>query len=182
MELTRRDALAALAATGAGSLAGCAAPRASDGGAGPIASNGAPVGDSEMETLVAVAEVVYPSAVDGVAEFVGTYTGGRVDGDDGYARGVAAAVESLDEYADEFHGDRYAALSASTRRDVLDYMSVDVVDPAPDGTAAQRVRHYVVNELLYAFYTSPTGAGLAGLENPPGHPGGTESYREGPNG
>lgn len=139
-----------------------------------------PVGDSEMETLVAVAEVVYPSAVDGVPKFVRTYTGGRVDADDAYARGVAAAVGSLDEYAEEFHGDRYAALSESTRREALDYMSVDVVDPVPDGTAAQRVRHYVVNELLYAFYTSPTGAGLAGLENPPGHPGGTESYREGP--
>ncbi|MDS0298941.1 gluconate 2-dehydrogenase subunit 3 family protein [Halogeometricum sp. S1BR25-6] len=182
MELTRRDALAALAAGGAGSLAGCAAPRASDDGTGEREGEAATVGDHEMETLVAVAEVVYPSTVDGVSEFVRTYTGGRVDGEDAYARGVAAAVESLDGYTEEFHGDRYAALPASTRREVLDYMSVDVVEPAPDGTAAQRVRYYVVNELLYAFYTSPTGAGLTGLENPPGHPGGTESYREGPNG
>jgi hypothetical protein len=42
------------------------------------------------------------------------------------------------------------------------------------------VRHLVVNDLLYALYASPTGARLAGLENPPGHPGGIESYREGP--
>jgi hypothetical protein len=181
MKLTRRDAFAALAAASAGALAGCAAPRASD-DAEPTDGEATPVGGSEMETLVAVAEVVYPSTVDGVPEFVRAYTGGRVEADDAYARGVAAAVESLDEYAAELQGDRYATLSASTRRETLDYMSVDVVDPAPDGTAAQRVRHYVVNELLYAFYTSPTGAGLAGLENPPGHPGGTASYRKGPDG
>jgi hypothetical protein len=42
------------------------------------------------------------------------------------------------------------------------------------------VRYYVVDELLYAFYASPVGGGMAGIENPPGYPGGTESYQEGP--
>ena len=179
MELSRRDALAALAAAGAGSVAGCSG-LGSDGDATATAGDAGPVGDHELSTLVAVAEVVYPSDVSDVSEFVRTYTGGRVDGDDAYARGVADAVVTLDDYAAEFHDDRYAALSHETRREMLDYMGVEVVDPDPDGTAAERVRHYLVNELLYAFYTSPTGASLAGLENPPGHPGGTASYREPP--
>jgi hypothetical protein len=53
-------------------------------------------------------------------------------------------------------------------------------DPDPDGTDAGRVRYYVVNELLYALYASPTGGELVGIENPRGYPGGTASYRRGP--
>ncbi|MFC5971632.1 gluconate 2-dehydrogenase subunit 3 family protein [Halomarina salina] len=178
MRLTRRDALAALAAGGSGALAGCSALTESD-----VWSEGTedhPVGDHEMATLVAIAEVVYPSAVDGVASFVRTYTGGRVDGDGAYATGVAEAVDALDEYTATFHDERYVALSSADRRETLDYMSVDEAEADPDGAAEQRVRYYLVNELLFAFYRSPTGAGMAGLENPPGYAGGTTSYREAP--
>lgn len=178
MELSRRDALRALAAASGASLAGCAAPTATD--AGEASATRSPVGEGELATLVAVAGVVYPSSVTGVESFVRTYTAGRVDGDDEYARGVAESIDALDEYATALHGDPYAELSPARRRKTLDVMSVDVVDPDRDGTDAQRVRYYVVNELLFALYTSPTGAALAGLENPPGHPGGIESYREGP--
>jgi len=45
-------------------------------------------------------------------------------------------------------------------------MTVDTAGPDPDGVAGERIRYYLVNELLYAFYASPTGAGLVGLENP----------------
>ncbi|QZP39683.1 gluconate 2-dehydrogenase subunit 3 family protein [Halobaculum magnesiiphilum] len=193
MQLSRRDAMLALSAAGVGSLAGCGAPVASDGpGDGTTTDNddatddenggagGDAVGDHELSTLIAVAHAVYPSAVDGVDEFVRTYTGGRVDGDGAYARGVAEAVETLDDYTENLYGVRYADLGDEERAEALDVMSVDVVDPDPDGTDPQRVRHYLVNELLYALYASPTGASLAGLENPPGHPGGTRSYQEGP--
>ncbi|GAA0202387.1 gluconate 2-dehydrogenase subunit 3 family protein [Halobaculum roseum] len=188
MQLSRRDAMLALSAAGVGSLAGCGAPVASDGpGDGTTTDDedgGArddTVGDHELSTLIAVARAVYPSAVDGVDEFVRTYTGGRVDGDGAYARGVADAVETLDEYTGNLYDAQYVDLEPADRVEALDVMSVDVAEPEPDGTDPQRVRHYLVNELLYALYASPTGASLAGLENPPGHPGGTESYREGPN-
>jgi hypothetical protein len=59
-------------------------------------------------------------------------------------------------------------------------MGVDLVDPDPDGFSAERVRFYLVNELLYALYSSPTGGTLLGLENPQGYPGGSESYQQGP--
>jgi len=59
-------------------------------------------------------------------------------------------------------------------------MSVDTADPVPDGDDVERVRYYVVNELLFALYSSPTGGELVGLENPRGNPGGLASYQRGP--
>src|SRR6056297_2525799 len=90
MELTRRDVLAALAASGA--AAGASVSLASDPGDGPV-------GDHEVDTLVAVARVVYPSAVDGVESFVGQYSVERARDRPEYASGVADAVAALDEYS-----------------------------------------------------------------------------------
>lgn len=173
MELTRRDVLAALSALGVAGSAGCAAP---------TGEADADVDDEVVRTLVAVAEAVYPSSVDGVESFVREVGVARVRRDDEYAAGVADAVGRLGAYVDGFHDESYANLSRAERRAVLDRMGVDTADPVPDGLDRERVRYYVVNELLYAFYSTPTGASLAGLENPPGHPGGTSSYRRGPDG
>jgi len=48
----------------------------------------------------------------------------------------------------------------------------------PGRTLAERVRYYVVNELLLALYASPTGGELVGLENPQGHPAGPRATNE----
>ncbi len=180
MELTRRDVVAALAAAGVGSTAGCADRL--EGLRGDGSTDGAPVGDHEVATLVALADVVYPSDVDDVEGFVRDYSAVRVREDESYARGVADAVAALDDYVSEWHAEPYASLPADDRSDLLDHMGVGTADPSADGAASERVRYYLVNELLYAFYASPTGAGLAGLENPPGYPGGHESYQRGPQG
>lgn len=179
MELTRRDVLGALSAAGVGSVSGCTellgeGPRA-DGQTGDD-----PVSAHDVETLVSIAEVVYPSGVAEIDSFVREYSVARVRDDPPYGQGVTEAVARLDDYVSEWHDDPYTDLAPSTRADVLDQMSVDAADPDPEGVASERVRYYLVNELLYAFYASPTGAGLVGLENPPGHPGGTASYQEGP--
>lgn len=179
MELTRRDVLGALSAAGVGSVSGCAELLDGDPAAGTPADED-PISAHEAETLVALAEVVYPSDVEGIDGFVRDYSVARVRDDPAYGRGVVEAVSRLDDYVAEWHEESYAELPPSTRADVLDQMSVDAADPDPDGVARERVRYYLVNELLYSFYTAPTGADLAGLENPPGHPGGTRSYREGP--
>lgn len=179
MELTRRDVLGALSAAGVGSVSGCS--DLLDGGTigeGPTDED--PITDHDVETLVALAEVVYPSGVTEIESFVRKYSVARVRDDRSYARGVSETVARLDDYVAEWHDDSYADLSASARMDVLEQMTVDTADPDPDGVAGERIRYYLVNELLYAFYASPTGAGLVGLENPPGHPGGTTSYQEGP--
>ncbi|WP_232702167.1 gluconate 2-dehydrogenase subunit 3 family protein [Halobacterium wangiae] len=171
MELTRRDVLAALAATGAAVGAGATLL---------VEPDGDPVGDHEVETLVAVAGVVYPSAVEGVESFVEQYSVNRVRERPEYAAGVADAVAALDDYSREWNEADFVALDPGVREETLDEMSVDVADPVPDGTDRERVRYYLVNELLYALFTTPTGGELAGIENPQGHPGGTSSYQRGP--
>ena len=75
---------------------------------------------------------------------------------------------------------RFAALGADRRDTVLRQLGVHTADEDPDGTRAERIRYYVVNELLYALYASPTGGELVGIENPQGYPGGRASYQRGP--
>lgn len=176
MELTRRDALAALAAGGVSVGASAAVLEGGllDGDSGTGES------DIDLDSLVAVARVVYPSSVEGVREFVETYALGRLDGREAYRDGVRAALAELDDYATDWYGDRYAALDREQRDSLLREMGVDAADPDPDGTAPERVRYYLVNELLYALYTTPTGGKLVGIENPQGYPGGTDSYQRGP--
>jgi len=175
-ELTRRDALAALGAAGVAVAGGAAAltwSRDDD-------SEDPPLGEHERKTLHAVAFTVYPSEVTGVRKFVDGYIVGRVEDDPERAAAIADAVTELDDYAMEWEDERFSALSPDVRNETLRAMGVDIADPDPDGDARERVRHYLVNELLYALFTSPTGGELVGLENPQGHPGGTESYRQPP--
>ncbi|ELY68072.1 gluconate 2-dehydrogenase subunit 3 family protein [Natrinema versiforme] len=178
MELTRRDAVAALAALGGGTLAGCAAPT----GSGPDGS-GDRAADIDTErirrTLVATAETVYPSAVTGVEPFVETFLDGRLE-TRSHAAKLDAVVAELNEAARGWYGDGFPALSPDDRDRCLREIGADTAAADPDGTAAERTRYYVVNELLLALYTSPTGSELAGIENPIGHPGGLESYQRGP--
>lgn len=172
MELTRRDVLAALAATGVAVGTG-AVLRSELGEDGPI-------GDHDVATLVAVAGVVYPSAVEGVESFVSEYSVTRVRDRPTYAAGVTDAVEALDEYTRDWYDEDFADLDPETRERALSGMDVDHANPDPEGSDRDRVRYYLVNELLYALFTTPTGGELAGIENPQGHPGGTSSYQRGP--
>ena len=184
MELTRRDALAALSVVGAGGIvAGLAA---TDGlGDGPLSE-----GDAEAELtldgvdapaiLTAAAEVLYPSEATGHREFVETYTLGRIEGREGYEAGLAETLADLDATARDWYDAPFPDLAPERRDDLLRRLGVDTGDPDPEGPLTERVRYYVVNELLFAFYASPTGGGLVGTENPIGYPGGTQSYQRGP--
>jgi hypothetical protein len=179
--LTRRDAMAALTAAGASTALGGTlswAALASDG----AGDGGGPEGfdERQRETLVALAEHLYPSAVSGIPEFVERYTVGRVRDRTEYAAGMRGALDTLDEYAVRWAEDRFAALAPDRRGALLSSMGVTIATPEPDGLDPERVRFYLVNELLFALYSSPTGGGLVGIENPQGHPGGTTSYRQPP--
>lgn len=176
MRLTRRDALAALGAVGAaGTVAGAAGlagrspPRADDGDRD--------LDGDALATLVAAAEVLFPSAVEGHRSFVETYVLGRTADRPAHRAGVAAAVATVDDAAREWYGDAYADLPAADRDAVLRELGAETAEPNPEGTVSERVRYYVVNDLLYALYSSPTGGRLVGIENPIGFPGGTASYR-----
>lgn len=189
IELTRRDAIAALAAAGVGVGGGMTllddreAVRSGPADSGTAAGGEAAgsVGDHERETMVAIAEVVYPSAVSGLDPFVGTYLDGKADRE-GFPGVLSRAVADLDTYATDWHGDQVVGLDPPTREALLREVGVDTADPDPTGTPAERIRFAVVNELLFALYASPTGGRLVGIENPQGHPGGLASYQRGPNG
>jgi hypothetical protein len=173
MELRRRDVLAALGAAGVATTGALTLDRLGD---------DAPLDEDDVAVLVAAAEVVYPGPVEGVPAFVERYTVGRTDDRPAYAAGVTDAVAELDSAAREWYDAPFADLGAARRDDVLRELGCDTADPDPEGTVAERVRFHVVNELLYALYTTPTGGELAGVENPQGHPGGTASYQRGPDG
>jgi hypothetical protein len=207
MELTRRDALVALAASGVTVGAGTAlswetfrddSRTSGDGDAAGAEGSGDRGGRStasdqadsdaedsesvafterERETLVALARTLYPSAVTGVPDFTEIYVVGRVRNRPAYAEGIKAALETLEEYATEWFDGEYRALSSADRDALLRQMGLASAAPDPAGSDPERLRYYLVNELLYALYSSPTGGKLVGIENPPGHPGGIESYR-----
>jgi hypothetical protein len=177
MDLSRRDALAALAAAGAAGVAGAAALDAETDATTAVEEStpdAASVPESGLATLVAVAETVYPSAAEGVGDFVETYVSGLPDD---RRNEVLTAAADLDATARDWHDDSLADLDRSTCDGLLRDLGVDVADPDPDGYLSERVRFHLVNELLYAFYASPTGGRLVGIENPIAYPGGTESYQ-----
>ena len=177
-ELTRRDAIAALASAGAAAGAGAYVWDSLD--------EDATKGDEpaltahDRELLDTVATRIYPSSVSGIPEFVETYVVGRVSDRPDRLAGIADSLDYLDRYAEGWYDSPYLELSPEQQRAALDAMGATVTEPDPDGSDVERLRFYLINELLYALYTSPTGGELVGLENPQGHSGGTESYQRGP--
>lgn len=190
MRLTRRDALAALAAAGVtvgggvvlteaaadGEVAGVDVPFGS-GGDGPdddeSGDGAAPtLDDAALATLTAVAAVVYPSEVEGIDGFVETYVDGRLLDDPDREAGLARALADLDDVARDWTDERFVDLDADRRDSLLSALAVDTTEPDPDGRIEERIRYYVVNDLLYALYASPAGGELVGTPNPVGHPGG----------
>lgn len=177
-ELSRRDAIAALGSVGI-AAGGLLTWEYLNGDAHPEEPT---ITERDRELLYALAEVVYPSEVSGVPEFVETYVVGRATDDPDRLDGIAESLAYVDNYAEEWYDTPFLDLSPDRRETALEAMGADVADPDPEGSDVERVRFYLVNELLYALYTSPTGGELLGLENPQGYPGGTDSYRRGPPG
>jgi hypothetical protein len=180
VKLTRRDAVAALSVVGASVAGGAVVERsrtdsegsdsASDGEDDSSASDA--LDGETLDALTAVAEVVYPSRVDGIREFVETYANGRLTADEDRREGIRTALEDLDDVAREWEDAPFTSLDDETREELMRELAVDTTEPDPEGTIPERVRYYVVNDLLYAFYASPTGSELVGTPNPIGHPGG----------
>jgi hypothetical protein len=160
MKLTRRDAIAALGAAGITSLAGCES------------LTGETEPPSEMETMVALAEVLYPSEVDPTEEFVQTFLFGRITDEEAYQTELEAGTETLNDAASDMEGDAFARLDTDQRVSVIENSDIRTGESVPDGSDIQRVNYHLVDELLFAFYSSPTGGELVGNTNPRGFPGG----------
>lgn len=180
MRLTRRDALAALTAAGVAVGGGAVFVAMDDPEPDEADATTHRLDDATVHTLVAAAEVLYPSEIDGIEEFVTRYVRGKVEERPDHGRGITDAIAYLDEYAVAWYDVEFADLDTTDRGDALERMNADTAAPVPDGSDVERVRYYVVNELLYGLYTTPTGGELVGLENPRGHPGGLASYQRGP--
>ncbi|QAU13124.1 gluconate 2-dehydrogenase subunit 3 family protein [Halorubrum sp. BOL3-1] len=181
-ELTRRDAISALAAVGIAGGGAVALSRA-DGDETDETNGGPPYGpieERDLAVLTATAEVVYPSAVDGIEGFVVDFVRGRASDRPEHAAAVADAAGHVRTWTRSWFDAEFAELAPDRREAALDRMGVREADPNPGGTDTERVRYYVVNELLLALYASPTGGELVGIENPQGHPGGADSYTRGP--
>jgi hypothetical protein len=181
MELTRRDAVAALASLGTASGA-VALGQYHDGSGNDSSKTGStelPDDDTVRRAMTGVADVVYPSSVDGVESFVTAFLAARLQRPK-HGQGIREAVATLDQRARTWYDRPVSELDPTERDQLLRGVGVDTAEEDPAGTTAERVRYYVVNELLLALYASPTGGKLVGIENPQGHPGGTESYQRGP--
>lgn len=171
MELTRRDAITALVG---GSIASGVTLTSSELIVGADDEvGGHPIADAEVDTMVAVADVVYPSEVTGIQPFVTGYVRGL---DQEYQTRMSAAAGGLDRQTRRRHGEPFDGLPVSKRDAVLRSLGVDRVQASPDGTLPERIRYYLVNELTYALLTTPKGGRLFGIENPVGYPGGIASY------
>ncbi|WP_066412528.1 gluconate 2-dehydrogenase subunit 3 family protein [Halorubrum aethiopicum] len=182
MELTRRDAAAALAAIGATGGVALGVRRATDeSAAGDTPADGERRPDDEdvRKAMAATATAVYPETVSGIDAFVDGFLDGRLDGS-AHDDGIRAAVADLESAARAWFGAPVTDLSVRDRDELLRDLGVDTAEEHPHGTTAERVRYYVVNELLLALYASPTGGELVGIENPQGYAGGAESYTRGP--
>ena len=173
-ELTRRDAIAALSAAGVATAAGVSLTWDSE------SDDDQPLSEQDRKRLHALAEILYPSEVTGTAAFVDSYVAGRIDDRPERAAEIADSLASLDRSARKRRDQSFLALSQDRQEELLQEMGIDVVDSDPEGSDTEQMRFYLVNELLFALYTSPTGAKLAGIENPQGHPGGTTSYQQPP--
>lgn len=157
MELSARDAMSALGGAGVASTVE-ATLRPEEGGLETREP-------TPTETLLALAEVLYPSDVEVTEAFVETYLFGRIDDDGGYWAEVTRGAAVLDDWAHAAHDAPFAALSVDERDALLEDMGVRLVDPVPDGTDLERLHYHLVEELLVAFYSSPTGRELVGAEH-----------------
>lgn len=139
-----------------------------------------PATSAHVKAATAVADAIYPQSVTVDESFVESAVFGRVEPTPGHFDALVETIEAVESHARARFGASVSGLSPGTRRQVLQSMNVTAVHATPDGTTAERVRFYLVNDLLYALFTSPRSRPLTGIENPPGHPGGLEAYRRAP--
>lgn len=166
MRLTRRDAAAVLAGLGLGAVVSGRLVESLDEG-------------RFSDDVAALAETVYPSAVETDGEFVRTYLAGRLERERTEYDYVRESLTALDEHAMRRYSRPFSELDVGRRDDVLRDLGVDAVAPDRSGGVPARIR-YLVDELLFVLYTSPTGGRLVGNENPTGHPGGLATYQREP--
>lgn len=174
MKLTRRDALIAL-----GGAVGVGGVMAVDSRPPDTTKkeNQTELTSDGVKSLVAAADVVYPSEVEGIDEFVSEY----VTGLPRYRQSaIEATIDELNRYSREIRGRDFREMTPQARESVLKQLGVHQSGSDPEGDLPERVRYDIVNQVLFGLFSSPKGGRLVGITNPVGYPGGYQSYQRSP--
>lgn len=134
--------------------------------------------EHKQETLIAIAKIVYPTSLSGINEFVKTYSIGKMSNRPEYRTSIINSINLIDRLSEEWYDKKYINLDKKNQESVLREIGSDTAEPKKSGSPAERIRYYIINELLYALYTTPKGGRLVGIENPQGYPGGLETYQK----
>lgn len=177
MRLTRRDAIFAVGASGLGTATASLIADGlleSDGTERVPAENTDTIELSQhsVETLRALAVVLYPSEVEVSQGFVKGYAANHPTP---WQLEIQSATEALDSAAKDWTGSPFKTLTESHRNALLRERGIDRVQADSTGTTTQRIRYYLVDGLLFALYSTPKGSSLVGIDNPQGYPGGYAS-------
>lgn len=174
MELTRRDAVKAML-VGGGAAGGSLIASEALSGTGDTRTDGEYT-DGDIDAMVGVAEVVYPSEVEVTTGFIEPYVARLSDERQG---ALSETISDLDAATRARFGRPFTdEQSASSREAMLRSLGVHRVESRPAGNVPERVRYHLVNTLLYALFTSPKGSELVGIVSPLGHPGGFGYYHD----
>lgn len=165
---TRRDMLSAVAIGTVGGVLLASVPIQRDHDR-PRERDTSALRDDELSTVAGVADVVYPTSVSISTEFLLGYAR-RLD--PSRMAEFRAVLRELNRESRVVFGMDFGDASDDEREALLRALGVDSTYPRPDGTLAGRIRYHVVNGLLYALFTTPSGTQLVGVDNPKGHPGG----------
>lgn len=171
MKLTRRDAVKALLGGGFASAATVASSELIVNAKNSYATR--PMTDAQEEIFISIAEVVYPPEVAGISEFAQEYLQGL---DEANKTMISEATNELDRQSRRRLGRPFVELTIRKRQVFLRSMGVYRVKADPRGSLPERIRYYLVNELIYALLITPKGTKLFGIENPVGFPGGFSSF------
>jgi hypothetical protein len=125
-----------------------------------------------METLVGVADVLYPSEVEPTEDFIETFMFGRITDEEDHRERLTAGIETLNTLADEEFGSPFMALGTDERVALFEETELRSGESVHDGTDIEQLNYHILDELLFAFYSSPKGGELVGNPNPRGFPGG----------
>lgn len=167
MELTEDDAMAALWAAGVEPAA--------------VEQTSADPEDVPTRTLMSLAETLYPSAVEVTTEFIETYLSGRLEADETDRERLIEGAEILNYWAGLAFGRPFPTLDRHERARLLDEdMGVGLEEPLPEGSEIERLRYHTVDELVFAFYASPTGKSFASKETALIGTSARATYRPGP--
>jgi len=178
MRLTRRETLATVLLGGLGTGAGLQV-LAEVPEAGREPDGDRIVTDYQRETLSAVAEAIYPSALTDPGVLAERYLAYQpLD----RLQAIRDAILDLDQAAQRRYDAPFATLTTGERETLLREMGVDRVAAARDGTVSARIRYFLVDGLLFALVTNPEGSQLVGVDNPVGFPGGYEYGGDAPGG